>query len=319
MIIVCLKGGNDGYNSSDYISLMPDDILISILSRLPLKEAATTSNLSTRWRYLWCQMYSLDFDANEKLDKIAVDSKLRVVERPKYINWVNRVTRQHKGPTIDDLRICFDLDKTSKSAVDKWVEFAVSKRVRRLELDLLENGEMLRQTPRNYVFPIKIFDTSLGLTVKRHALTLAKTVSVKEMEIKSLKSLFLKCVNVNEDALAKLLMNCTALQQLSIHGSGDLVNVNISGKSLVLKYFEIVFCFGVKSIEITDSNLESFSYLGPGITIKLNNLPKLEEISIGEGYSGFENNVFGQISCCISHLQILTLDIYRPEVSKFIL
>ncbi|KAI3817824.1 hypothetical protein L1987_11622 [Smallanthus sonchifolius] len=307
------KGGNHGLNSNDFISRMPDDILISILSRLPLKEAATTSNLSTRWRYLWCQTYCLDFDANEKLDKIAVDSKLRVVERPKYINWVNRVTRQHKGPTIDDLRICFDLDKTSKCAIDKWVEYAVSKRVQKLELDLLENGEMLRQTPRNYVFPIKIFDRSSGLTAKRPALTVPKTVSVKEMEIKSLKSLFLKCVNVSEDTIAKLLISCPALQHLSIHGSGDLVNVKINGKSLALKYFEIVFCFGVKSIEITDSNLESFSYLGPGIAIKLNNLPKLEEISIGEGYSGFENNVFGQISCCISHLQILTLDIYRPE------
>lgn len=307
------KGDHHGYNLSDFISRMPDDILVSILSRLPLKEAATTSNLSTRWRYLWCQTDSLDFDANEKLDKVAVDSKLRVVERPKYINWVNRVTRQHKGPTIDEFRICFDLDKSSRGAIDKWVEFAISKRVQKLELDLLENGEMLRQPPRNYPLPIKIFDRSIGSSVKCHSLNLPKTVSGKEMEIKFLKSLFLKCVNVSEEALTKLLINCTSLQQLSIHGSGDLENIKISGQSLVLKYFEIVFCFGVKSIEITDANLESFSYLGPGITIKLSNLPRLEEISIGEGYSGFENNVFGQISCCISHLQILTLDIYRPE------
>lgn len=310
-----VKGYNYGYNSNDFVSRMPDDILITILSRLPLKEAVTTSILSIRWRYIWCQIDSLDFDANEKLDKIAVDSKLRVVERPKYINWVNRVTRQHKGPTIDEFRICFDLDKTSKSAVDKWVDFAISKRVRKLELDLLENGEMLRQAPRNYVFPVKIFDRSSGLSVKRKPLTFSKTVCGKEMEIKFLKSLFLKCVNVSEEALAKLLSNCTGLQQLSIHGSGDLVNVKICGKALVLKYFEIVFCFGVKSIKIKDANLESFSYLGPGITIKLSNLPMLKEISIGEGYSGFENNVFGQISCCVSHLQILTLDIYRPEVS----
>ncbi|XP_024989590.1 putative F-box/LRR-repeat protein At4g15060 isoform X2 [Cynara cardunculus var. scolymus] len=235
------KGDHRGFNSNDFISRMPDDILVSIVSRLPLKEAATTSNLSTRWRYIWCQTDGLDFDANEKLDKIAVDSKLRVVERPKYINWVNRVTRQHKGPTIDEFRICFDLDKSSKGAIDKWVEFAISKRVQKLELDLLENGEMLRQPPRNYVFPIKIFDRSLGLSVKRQSLSVPRMVSGKEMEIKFLKSLFLKCVNVSEEALRKLLTSCPALQQLSIHGSGDL------------------------------------------------------------------------ISCCISHLQILTLDIYRPE------
>ncbi|GJW78997.1 FBD-like protein [Tanacetum coccineum] len=276
---------------------MPDDIIVSILSKITLKEAASTSNLSKRWRYLWCQIDSLDFDANEKLDKIALDYKLKIVERPKYINWVNRVTRQYKGPSVNEFRVCFDFDKTSKIAIDRWVEFAVGKRVKKLELDVLENGEMLRQPARNYVFPIKIFDRS----VKRH------------MEMKFLKALFLKCVNVSEEALARLLVSCSGLEQLSIHGSGELVNVKINGKSLVLKYFEIVFCSGVKSIEITDSNLESFSYLGPGITIKFSELPRLKEISIGEGYSGFENNVFGQISCCISHLQILTLDIYRPE------
>ncbi|XP_071689880.1 F-box/FBD/LRR-repeat protein At5g53840-like [Rutidosis leptorrhynchoides] len=308
------KGDEEhGFNPNDYISRMPDDILVSILSKLSLKEAATTSNLSTKWRYLWCQTDCLDFDANDELDKIAVDSKLRVIERPKYINWVNRVTRQHKAHTIDEFRICFDFDKSSKCAIDKWVEFAISKRAQKLELDLLENGEMLRQTERNYVLPTKIFDKSVRLTSKRRSLTFPKTVFSKEIGIKFLKHLFLKCVNVSEEALLKLLVNCTALQQLSIHGSGDLVNVKISGKALVLKYLEIVFCFGVKLIEIIDSNLESFSYLGPGITIKLDDVPRLQEISIGEGYSGFENNVFGQISCCISHLQILTLDIYRPE------
>lgn len=289
-----------GYNSNDFISRIPDDIIVSILSKITLKEAASTSNLSKRWRYLWCQIDSLDFDANEKLDKIALDYKLRIVERPKYINWVNRVTRQYKGPSVNEFRVCFDFDKTSKSAIDKWVEFAVGKRVKKLELDLLENGEMLRQPARNYVFPIKVFDRS----VKRQC---------EGMEMKFLKSLFLKCVNVSEEALARLLVSCSGLEQLSIHGSGELVNVKINGKSLVLKYFEIVFCSGVKSIEITDSNIESFSYLGPGITIKFSELPRLKEISIGEGYSGFENNVFGQISCCISHLQSLTLDIYRPE------
>nr|KAJ0191954.1 hypothetical protein LSAT_V11C800394210 [Lactuca sativa] len=287
-------------DSNDFISQMPDDILISILSSLPLKEATSTSNLSTRWRYLWCQTDGLDFDANEKLDKIATDPKSLITERPKYINLVNRVTRQHKAPTINLFRISFDLDKRSKGAIDKWVDFAISKRFQKLELDLLENGETLRQPPKNYVFPIK-------------CLNVPKLVYGKETELKFLKSLFLKCVNVSEEVFGKILTNCSGLQQLSIHGSGDLVNVKISGPYLVLKHLEIVFCFGVKSIEIKNVKIESFSYLGPGITMKLNNLPMLQEISIGEGYSGFENNVFGQISCCISHLQILTLDIYSPE------
>ncbi|KAL3614424.1 hypothetical protein CASFOL_042498 [Castilleja foliolosa] len=136
---------DDEFNPEDYISLLPNDILDSILSRLTLKEAAITSNLSRRWCYLWTLTAGLDFDNYNILDRITADPKSLISERPKYINWVNRVVRQHKGEILDAVRICFDLDKSSKCAIDNWVKFAVSKGVQRLELELLENGETLRQ------------------------------------------------------------------------------------------------------------------------------------------------------------------------------
>lgn len=133
--------------------------------------------------------------------------------------------------------------------------------------------------------------------------------------LKYLKALTLKCVNVNEEALDGFFSSCPNLKYISIHGSGDLRNVKVSGFTLALKYLEIVFCLGIESIEISNVNLISFSYLGPGIDIIVNNVPMLDEVSIGVGYSGLANNVFGQLSCCLYQLQLLTLDIYRPYVS----
>ncbi|KAL3630591.1 hypothetical protein CASFOL_023575 [Castilleja foliolosa] len=289
---------DDELNPEDYISPLPNDILVSILSLLTLKEAAITSNISRRWRYLWTHTSRLDFDANNALDRIAADPKSRTSERPKYINWVNRVVRQHRGEILDAVRICFDLDKSSKCAIDNWVKFAVSKGVQRLELDLLENGETLRQSARNYTFPYK---------------QLCKGLSSNFVRMKCLKALSLKCVNVCEQALDCILTSCPVLKFLSIHGSGELVTVKISGPLLMLKCLEIVFCLGIETIEISNVNLVSFSYLGPAINLVINNVPMLDEISIGEGYSGLENNVFGQLSCCIYQLEVLTLDIYRPE------
>ncbi|KAK6135841.1 hypothetical protein DH2020_030407 [Rehmannia glutinosa] len=291
------------------LSLLPDDILVSILSRLTLKEATVTSKLSRRWRYLWTQVAGLDFDANDTLDRIAADPKLRSSERPKYINWVNRVVRQHRGPKLDAVRICFDLDKSSKCAIDNWVKFAIAKGVQKLELDLLENGETLRQPTRNYSFPYKQMSQCKRFSLKN----VYSDFAPMQTGLKCLKALSLKCVNVSEEALNCFLSSCPVLKYLSIHGSGDLVNVKVSGLSLMLKYLEIVFCLGIVTIEISNVNLVSFSYLGPGINLIIKDVPMLDEISIGEGYSGLENNVFGQLSCCLYQLEVLTLDIYRPE------
>ncbi|KAA8534056.1 hypothetical protein F0562_031573 [Nyssa sinensis] len=310
---VRLSQHKGGYNSDDRISQLPDDIIISILSRLPLKEAVFTSVLSRRWRYLWTCITGLSFDSDEALDKIATEPKSRNGERPKYINWVNRVMRQHTGPTIDEFRICFDLDRTSKCAIDRWIKFAVAKRVQKLELDLLENGESLRQPSRNYTFPYKLVGPAKGSSLKHPSSILPGVSPSTFAGFKSIKFLSFKCVNVSGEVFEYFLSNCPVLQYLSIHGSGDLVNVRVAGPTLMLKYLEIVFCLGIETIEICDTNLISFSYLGPGINLLLSNVPMLDEISIGEGFSGFENNVFYQISCCLSHLEILTLDIYRPE------
>lgn len=171
-------------HSEDSISQLPNDILVSILSCLTLKEAAVTSSLSRRWRYLWNCITGLDFDVSETLDMIAAEPKLRGTERPKYINWVNRVIRQYKGPTIDEFRICFDLGKSSKSAIDRWIKFAISKRVQRIELDFLEYGEILRQPSRCYTFSHKLLDKTKGLN------------PCTFLGFKFLKSLSLKCVNV---------------------------------------------------------------------------------------------------------------------------
>ncbi|KAL6276701.1 hypothetical protein ACE6H2_020302 [Prunus campanulata] len=50
------------YNSADRISELPLEILASILSLLPLKEAVATSVLSRHWWHVWASTLTLDFD-----------------------------------------------------------------------------------------------------------------------------------------------------------------------------------------------------------------------------------------------------------------
>ncbi|TKW30404.1 hypothetical protein SEVIR_2G034432v4 [Setaria viridis] len=48
-----LCGIQQHVQTPDRISSLPDDILVSILSLMTVREAAMTDCLSTRWRHLW--------------------------------------------------------------------------------------------------------------------------------------------------------------------------------------------------------------------------------------------------------------------------
>lgn len=67
----------------DHISLLPDNILVMILSFLTVKEAARTSALSKRWIGVWRFVVQLDFDASKVLKKLS--SPLPYFRQPRSI------------------------------------------------------------------------------------------------------------------------------------------------------------------------------------------------------------------------------------------
>ncbi|KAK8621467.1 hypothetical protein V6N13_067898 [Hibiscus sabdariffa] len=65
-----LKKQKREFGPGDRISRLPDDVLVFILSRFPIKVAARTSLLSRRWRWLWTCIPRLEFDSSKTLRAI---------------------------------------------------------------------------------------------------------------------------------------------------------------------------------------------------------------------------------------------------------
>ncbi|XP_076951819.1 F-box/FBD/LRR-repeat protein At4g00160-like [Bidens hawaiensis] len=191
------KGDCGPQNMVDHISKMPDDVLVMILSRLIVEDAVVTGSLSTRWKHLWRKMSQLNFDGTETLDKMADDEILCDLERRKFIKQVNHVINSHNNPTVKEFLITFDLDDTYSEDIDKWIQFAIEKKVEKLELRLMDQD---RDEDENYDFR---FPSSSAMVVK----------------MLSLNEVFLNGVNLNEPTLNIMLKNSPHLVKLKIISS----------------------------------------------------------------------------------------------------
>ncbi|MCD9639591.1 hypothetical protein HAX54_024210 [Datura stramonium] len=292
--------------AEDSISQLPDEILVYILSFLTVKEAADTSVLSRRWLNLWKSIPRLDFDATKPLDEVALQTKLRKRHMKKYLRWVNCTLQMCKGQRLDQFRICFDLNRFARHEIDKWLEFAFSRKVQTLELDLLKGGEDIRDFEYCYTFPARL----LGLcdsSDSSSCIPYSNYPPLVKQSFKSLKVLLLISVNVTGEVLEFFLHNCPFLEKMVVHGSGTLLNLEVVGPSLKLRHLEIWYCYYVESLKICDTNLKTLR-TSSGKELLLKNVPMLVEVDIlGMPYTHILNDVSSLLSCILSQLEVLTV------------
>ncbi|KAK2975863.1 hypothetical protein RJ640_022651 [Escallonia rubra] len=282
----CTTTGGDG------ISQLPDEVLASILSFLTMRDAAVTSLVSHRWQHLWEYFTGiLTFDRpEEEWGGVQENPKLLEGLRSNYISWVNQVCNSHKGPTIDGFVVRYDLDIEFSQHLDKWVDFAIGKKTKKLEL-VLQSFLGGHRASKRYTFSDKFFDrikTPLGLS-----------------NIKYLRSLCFRIVNITGELIEHFLSHCPVLEQLCVQGSELLVDLKVTGS---LKHLEIYQCFRVEKVEICAPDLVSlvFSNYRAGLHIKY--APKLVDTFIGWTLGAPISSVVNPVSSYLLQLETLTLD-----------
>jgi hypothetical protein len=275
---------------------MPDDVLVMILSLLPIKEAVGTSSLSTRWRFLWRNLSQLNFDSTPSGN---LGWRVFDAEGCKYIEQVNSIIKIYNRPILQDFRVHFRLKNHHKGDIDEWIQFAVNKKVEFLELNLTDKNQYLNENPDSYDFPLILSKTN------------RRPLNATIVEILSLRKLVLKMVNVTDSILEELLTTCPHLETIVIHYSVYLKHIRVGGRALKLKHFEIVGNNSVYSIYLSDFDLVSFTYKGCIIDLRLTNLPTLKEVDLyplRDWRPRTDYNVLDQISSCALSLQDLSFD-----------
>ena len=279
----------------DRLSDLPDEIIVSILSFLKLKEAARTSVLSRRWGHLWkFTSGSLDFDDSslQYLRKKSFFKTLPGIDRDRYVSWVNHVLQLHQAHTIDVFKVGFPLkEECNKLDIDNWILFSLRKKVKSLSLDF---DPIITGSARvHYTLPAQI----------PHGYSL-----------NFLTNLSLSYVEVTGKVLAYVLSNCPYIEALHVEASNSLVKLKSSRPLLKLKHLEILRCFSLKKIEISAINLVSFKYFGDKIRLRLGDVPNLVDVSMDGLYACDFVKKCCPISSYLSQLQTIVLKVY-VEVS----
>ncbi|XP_074283985.1 F-box protein At3g59000-like [Silene latifolia] len=265
----------------DRVSQLPDPIILSILSRLPLEDSARASILSKTWKN-YCELYPiLFFDHN----LFALQSLVSATEvgggepdfnqlREMFMDDVDHrlTSARHLDSPIRKLALNVACnDSTYFSRVDNWIELV--KQI---------NVEDLCITVQTLHFLWHEFPVSM-LTSKH-----LRKISIRGCKLGcdpinrfwSLERLCLSHVVMDYDALENLTNFCQGIETLILENcSVEMRSLNLSKFPNLKKAVIGIQCGELDYIDIVDTNLECITaMLKPNFVSHKALVPKIKEI-----------------------------------------
>ncbi|XP_051202526.1 F-box/FBD/LRR-repeat protein At3g26920-like isoform X4 [Lolium perenne] len=257
------SGNRDDRGNLDLISALPDDVLGSIISRLPTEDGARTQVISRRWLPLWRSA-----PLNLVVDFSGSVSKL--------IAFVSKILSEHLGPAR---RLSLNLGMPYRAdvplcgrehKVEDWLRSQALNNLQ--ELNLTDIRDM----------PLSVFRFAPTLCVARliHC-DLPKSISTLRLNFPCLKQLTLHGIYIMQDALHNLLSGCTALESLELTSIFGIGAICISSQTLRSLAFSPDVLSSILQLVIKDApSLERLLPLYPqwAPVIQVIHAPKLEKM-----------------------------------------
>ncbi|KAF8762230.1 hypothetical protein HU200_009783 [Digitaria exilis] len=212
--------GGRGVGGADLISLLPDEILGSIISFLPTEDGARTQILSSRWRHLW-RSAPLNLDASGIGGRVTVEVVSRILSEHQGV-----ARRFSVGPSIL-------LDDYPSLTLDGWLRSPTLDNLHELDITL----------------------SPLIVSIPRFALRFSSTLRVAKFNccqipndchhsppdhFPNLQGLVLQNVTISEVSLHVMLSSCPALNSLTLDCSAGFSQFRINSPQL--KHVKMNFC-----------------------------------------------------------------------------
>ncbi|XP_059438676.1 putative F-box/LRR-repeat protein At5g54820 isoform X1 [Corylus avellana] len=256
---------------ADLTGRLPEDILSSIISLISVREAATTSILSKRWRYLWTTSSNLDLDPKNMLGLfLCLDhfksqhTEWKQKQKGRFVRWANHILELYAGKKIDSFRVEYPLGSGHGCDVDRWIQFAIGMQVQSLSINLLEHylSDLSREL---YKFPYWLFDQA-GRQSKIKHLSLkfcSLSIPANFNGLNSLSSLSLTRTSLSQENVDNILNGCPSLEWFSMSECRCPFHLKLSSgcRFLRLRHLRIFRCDPLEKVEIHDAlSIASIEY-----------------------------------------------------------
>ncbi|EOA28525.1 hypothetical protein CARUB_v10024741mg [Capsella rubella] len=269
-------------NPLDVISMLPDFLLILIISCLPFKEALRTSVLSRRWRELYREVRNISFNEVQILrtyDNIEDQQTKRARFVQYMINWVSN----YAGGVIESFELSFSRPVGFEAEMQVLIEFAAIRKVKNLLLDFSErrwaNREAVeRGEAENMIqMPESFYRVTTLVTLK---LLACRFDPSKLAEAGSIERLYFGWMQVM--LIMPLLSKTPLLESLHIKNCWQVGLEAITGYNNRLSRLVFKNCgFAVQSSTLELPNVEVFKYSGKVHRFGFKNVnERLDEVSL---------------------------------------
>ncbi|KAM7502550.1 hypothetical protein LguiB_001454 [Lonicera macranthoides] len=259
------QGGKN--KAIDNINELPDDVLSSILSFLPMRDAVQARSLSSRWRYLSPTPFNLEF-SNDSANSWN-DKSIFLAQVDQILQQCEKTIRK-----VDSFKLHYCLANKDACHIDRWITFVVMMKTKKLDLDFSPPLENVK----SYIFPCHLLrempylkHLCLAVCDLRYSPDCTTTSTLN-----SLKHIDLQLVDLDQSALDTILSGCMNLEFLRLKRCMLPRELSIHGPFRCLKLLALFDCYGAYKLEIL--SVDHVEPLIPERMGKLNCLKELELI-----------------------------------------
>jgi len=301
--------------SLNCFNAFPFELLLTIVSFLPFKEAVRTSVLSKQWLNICKFTPNLEF--NELFFVEASQHvETRESQRRAFLEFVKFWIENHKGRELNKFSLRLPMPEKVTEVIHGCIAFATQRKVKELELDFAdlnrnENNVYFDDYEAKFDFPAQFYKHNYSLqSLKLYSCSF---LEAEMINFHALKDISLGWMEVRFTAIKALLSNCERLESLCFKKCWSSNSFNLGEEEHAgLRKLVLDKCrFEFAHFKVNAPNLKVFKFCGlmNFLTIEINT-PLMEEaeldFSLEYGFEGHGQLLYNLVEG-VSTARVLTV------------